>query len=175
MKRLFFALWPDDETRQLINKFNESIKSDGLKKVKSNNLHVTLVFLGNVNAESEIMLIQRVENISVQSFVLHFDRLVFWKKPRILCLSTQLYDSQLIMLVNALKKVVEQCGIKTETRPYKPHITLARKAGKLIDIEVLPIAWKAERFCLVESCSTSDGVLYKVLKSWDFNREAVQE
>jgi 2'-5' RNA ligase len=169
MKRLFFALWPDDETRQLINKFNQSIKSEGLKKVNPDNLHVTLVFLGNINAEVEVILRQSIEKISVQPFVLHFDQLDFWQKPRILCISTRSYDSQLSILVNAIKKKVELCGIKTEDRPYKPHITLARKARKVIDIAILPIEWKAESFCLVESCSTSNGVQYQVLQRWNFN------
>ncbi len=169
MKRLFFALWPDDETRQLINKFNQSINSEGLKKVNPDNLHVTLIFLGNINAEPEVILRQSVEKISVQPFVLHFERLDFWQKPRILCLSTRSYDPQLSMLVDAIKKKVEQCGIKTEDRPYQPHITLARKACKLIDIGIPSIDWKAESFCLVESCSTSNGVQYQVLQRWVFD------
>ncbi len=168
MKRLFFALWPDDETRKRIDRFNQSIKSGGLKKVKRNNLHVTLVFLGNVDAELEVMIRRRVENIRVNPFVLHFNRLDFWRKPQILCLSTQQQDSQLLMLVNALKNTVEQCGIKTEERCYQPHITLARKAHKRIDIDVLSMEWQAQSFCLVESCSTMEGVHYQVLQHWDF-------
>ena len=169
MKKLFFALWPNDETRKQITKFNQSIKSAGLKQVKPGNLHVTLVFLGNVDAESEVMIRERVEHIIVQPFVLHFDQLDFWRKPRILCLSTQQYDPQLLVLVNALKSMVEQCGIKTEERSYKPHITLARKAHELIEIDVLPIEWQARAFCLVQSSSTTNGVHYQVLQRWNFN------
>ena len=167
MKRLFFALWPDDETRKRIDRFNRSITSGRLKKLKRDNLHITLVFLGNVDAESEAMIRQSAENISVQSFVIHFDQLVFWRKPRILCLSAEKHDPQLLMLVDALKSAVELCGFKTEERPYQPHITLARKAVRPVEVEVQPIAWRAQSFCLVESCSTPDGVHYQVLQSWD--------
>lgn len=169
MKRLFFALWPDEKTRQLINTFNQSIQSQGLKKVKPDNLHVTLVFLGNVDDGAEALIRQGVGNIKVQPFVIRFDNLSYWKKPKILCVSTQHYDPQLFVLVDALNSIVGQCGIKIEKRRYQPHITLARKAGKLIDINVPPIEWQAEDFCLVQSSSTVNGVDYQVLQRWSFN------
>jgi len=73
-----------------------------------------------IDTESELMLRQSVSDIKVESFELHFDQLAFWSKPRILCLLTQHYDKQLLMLFNKLKRKVEQCGIKTEERPYIP-------------------------------------------------------
>jgi len=169
MKRLFFALWPSDKVRKQIDSFNCSIPSAHLKKVKSDNLHVTLVFLGNVDVESELMLRQSVSDIKAEPLELYFDQLAFWSKPRILCLLTQHYDKQLLMLFNELKRKVEKCGIKIEERPYKPHITLARKASKLIDAKSFSIEWPVQSFCLVESCSTADGVHYQVLQRWCFN------
>lgn len=169
MKRLFFALWPSDETRKQIIRINQSIKSSDLKKVKQENLHVTLVFLGNVDTESEILLRQCVKDVSVQPFVLDFDQLNYWRKPRILCLSTHQVHSQLLILVDTLKCKIKQCGIKTDERPYKPHITLARKARKQVDVDTLSIKWPAQAFCLVESCSTPEGVHYQVLQRWNFN------
>ena len=168
MKRLFFALWPNNETRKQIDIFNKSIKTDNLKKVQRDNLHITLVFLGNVDIKSEAILRQRVESISIQPFELQFDQLNFWQKPRILCLATQQHDPQLSILFNALKKAAEQCGIKTEKRPYQPHITLARKARTMIKIETPFIEWQAQSFCLVESSSTANGVHYQVLQNWNF-------
>ena len=168
MKRLFFALWPNNETRKKIDKINQSISSAGLKRVKCDNLHVTLVFLGNVDAESETMIRQRMKKISAQPFTIQFDQLSFWRKPRILCLTTQQYDQQLLILVDALKQELEQCGMVMEDRPYKPHITLARKALRLIDMDIKPIKWQAHSFCLVESLSTPDGVHYQVLQRWNF-------
>jgi len=169
MKRLFFALWPSDKVRKQIDSFNCSISSAHLKKVKADNLHVTLVFLGNVDTESELMLRQSVGDIKVEPFELYFDQLGFWPKPRILCLLTQHYDEQLLILFNQLKKKVEQCGIKIEERPYKPHITVARKATRLIDTKAFSIGWPQQSFCLVESCRTADGVHYQVLQRWYFN------
>ncbi|WP_221896434.1 2'-5' RNA ligase family protein [Bathymodiolus japonicus methanotrophic gill symbiont] len=56
MKRLFFALWPSEQTRKQIDNFNQSLKLDGLRKVSSANLHITLLFLGNTDAKIECLL-----------------------------------------------------------------------------------------------------------------------
>lgn len=168
MKRLFFALWPSEQTRKKIDNFNQSLKLDGLRKVNSANLHVTLLFLGNTDVKTERLLREMAENISVRPFELQFDQLGFWQKPKILCLTTQHYDAQLTILVDALNHIVEQCGMRTEVRPYKPHITLVRKVQKPMDINVLPIAWQVNSFCLIESCSTLNGAVYQVLQRWHF-------
>ena len=115
------------------------------------------------------MLRQSVSDIQAEPFDLHFDQPAFWSKPRILCLLMQHCDEQLLMLFNELKHKVEQCGIKTEERPYKPHVTLARKVSKPIDAKAFSIEWPVQSFCLVESRSTVDGVNYQVIQRWNFN------
>ena len=47
--------------------------------------------------------------------------------------------------------------------------TLARKARKRIDTKAISMEWPVQSFCLVESCSTMDGVRYQVLQRWNFN------
>ena len=170
MKRLFFALWPSDQTRKQIQTFNHALKLHNIKLIKADNLHITLIFLGNTNVKSELMLRQKVKDIKVQPFVLHFDQLEFWRKPKVLCLTTQQYDPQLSILVADLKSIVEQCGISIDESLYKPHITLARKARRLINIDVHPMEWQANSFCLLESCSTPEGVHYQVLQRWNFEK-----
>jgi len=154
LKRLFFVLCPPEQVRKQINLLNLSIKGEDLNKLKADNLHVTLLFLGSTPAETEKRIRCAVESIRIQPFALCFNQLAFWKKPGILCLTTQQYDPQLAILVDMLKKLVEQCGISIEDRNYKPHITLARKARELINTEVQSIEWQAGSFCLLESSSS---------------------
>lgn len=168
MKRLFIALWPNQETRKQIDLIKRSIAPAGLKMVKCDDLHITLIFLGNISAESEAMIRQGMQNISAQPFTLYFDQLAFWRKPRVLCLLTEQYDQQLLRLYKALQRELQQCNIAIDDRLYKPHITLARKANKLIDMDVPLVKWRAKSFCLVESISTPEGVHYQVLQRWDF-------
>jgi len=166
MKRLFFALWPDEETRQKVDQLNQQIKGKQLKKCSSDNLHMTLVFLGNTSKETELAIKRSVKQIVTTSFEVIFDQVSFWKKPHVLCLTGSYQPALLLDLVNALKQMAVDCGINVESRPYKAHITLARKAQEEAVIQIAPVRWRALSFALVESVSTNIGVQYKVIKSW---------
>lgn len=167
LKRLFFALWPDQQTTNKIEAFNQTIAVPGIKKVNADNFHVTLLFLGNTNVSSEMKLRKLAGDIRGQSFTVQFDQLEFWRKPKILCLTAPTYDTQLAVLVDSLFAIAKQCNMPTETRVYQPHITLARKACSLNGIKVFPIEWQADSFCLLESLSTTSGVRYQVLQRWE--------
>ena len=166
--RLFFALWPDDQTKLELVRLNKSIAAKGFRPVQPDNIHITLVFLGNVDATSELLIKQSVSGISAKPFVLTFDRLSYWSRPKVLCLTCSQLVDEVEILVAALNREVASCGLQTDTRPYQPHITLARHARYLPDIKFEPIIWRAESFCLVESCSELDGVCYKVRQQWPF-------
>jgi 2'-5' RNA ligase len=166
--RLFFALWPDDETRQALTHLNQSIEVKDSKWVQPHNFHVTLVFLGHVDKDAGLLIKQSVTDITAQPFTLTFDGLSYWSKPKILCLTCQQPAQEATILATSLEAAAANCGLQTDTRPYTPHITLARHARYLPDVQFEPIIWRAEAFCLVESCSKPDGVNYKVLQQWPF-------
>jgi 2'-5' RNA ligase len=166
--RLFFALWPDDPARLKLMSLNQSLEAQGFKSVPSQNLHVTLVFLGLIDAASELLIKHGVTAISAKPFVLTFDQLSYWSKPNVLCLTCLRIPDEIEKLVTALNGEVASCGLQTETRPYRPHITLARHARYLADVEFEPIVWHAKAFCLAQSCSEPDGVNYKVRQQWLF-------
>ena len=155
-------------------RLNRSIEIKGFRPVQPQNIHVTLVFLGNVDAASESLIKHSVASISAEPFVLTFDQLSYWSRPRILCLSCSQLVDEVEELVAALNLEVSSCGLQTDTRPYKPHITLARHAKYLPDIKFEPIVWRAESFCLVESCSEPGGVCYKVKQQWPFIRSTAK-
>ncbi|MDP1665439.1 MAG: RNA 2',3'-cyclic phosphodiesterase [Methylobacter sp.] len=172
--RLFFALWPDDETRQALARLSQANAAQGLKWVRPHNLHVTLVFLGSVDADTELLIKQSVADITAQPFTLNFDRLSYWSKPKILCMTCrQPVPEPATMLASMLETVAANCGLHTDTRPYTPHITLARHVRYLPDMPIEPIVWRAEAFCLLESCSEPDGVCYKVIQQWPFIKPTV--
>ena len=166
--RLFFALWPDDQTRLELVRLNRSIEAKGFRPLQLHNIHVTLVFLGQVDMASELLLKDSVTGISANPFVLKFDQLSYWSKPKVLCLTCSQRIEEVEGLVAALNREVSSCGLQTDTRPYQPHITLARHARYLPDINFDPIIWRADSFCLVESYSEPGGVSYIVRQQWPF-------
>lgn len=145
-----------------------AIEAKGFKPVQPQNVHVTLVFLGHVDAASELLIKHSVTGISARPFALTFDQLCYWSKPKVLYLTCSHTPDELEILVTALAMEVASCGLQTDTRPYQPHITLARHARYLPDITIEPVVWSAESFCLVESCSGPGGVSYKVRQQWPF-------
>lgn len=165
MKRLFFALWPDDKTRAEIHALNQSIEQPGRKLVPEN-LHITLVFLGNVD-EAIAEAVQRdAARIKGSPIRLQFDELDYWKRPRVLCLTCHRQPKNLYALVNALTRMVEAHPVRLDKRHYRAHITLARKAQARPSTIFLPISVYADHFALVESISTELGVRYEVLETW---------
>lgn len=171
MKKLFFALWPDDETRQTLMRLQKSIEAKGIRWVPGQNLHATLVFLGTVDEAAEAAIKQSVGSISIEPFTLTFDRLSYWSRPRVLCLTCRQFGQEVVDLAEALDKAAVDCGLQTDTRPYTPHITLARQAWP-VEQDFAPMTWHAKSFCLMESCSESGGVYYKVLQQWPLAKTA---
>jgi 2'-5' RNA ligase len=169
--RLFFALWPDDETRQALARLSRTLGVEPFKWVQPHNLHVTLAFLGQVGSDVGLSVKQSAAAIAVPAFELVFDTLSYWGCPKILCLTCrQAVPDEAMVLAAALMEVALNCGLQIDTRPYIPHITLARKARYLPDAQFEPIIWPAETFCLVESCSGPDGVCYKVIQQWPLSK-----
>lgn len=166
MKRLFFALWPDQKTRSEIDRLNQTIKLDTIRHLKPENLHVTLLFLGNVSDEIAALVQQRAQHIKAQPFSFYFDGIDFWQRPRVLCLTASQQPPELYDLVTQLTDMVADLPLSLIDRPYRAHITLARKAKTSYALEYEPVKWQAEEFVLVESRSDKQGVHYDVLARW---------
>ncbi len=171
MKRLFFALWPDDETRDKVAALSKAIKTGGLKKVNTGNIHVTLVFLGNIDEAQETAIRLGADEITSPPFQIDFDRLTVWRRAGILCLTASEQIQSLMDLVEALKVVARTNDVEVETRSYRAHVTLARKAWRKPEIETETLSWRADSFALVESVSGNEGIQYRVLQSWPLTTE----
>ena len=166
MKRLFFALWPDESTRAACAQLTRQL-SDAGRPVTAANLHVTVLFLGHVNEVQQQAMLLAARQLKPESMRICFDRLAYWKKPAIVCLDASAQtDPNLLSLVDNLKLAASQNGIAVEQRPYVPHVSLLRKAKFLPPLQFEPIIWQSQSFCLVESCSTPGGVEYRLLQRW---------
>jgi 2'-5' RNA ligase len=171
MKRLFFALWPDAATRQLCQQITNSLSKHG-SPVNAMNFHVTLAFLGQVDSQQQIALTQAASRIQFTAMKLSFNRLSYWKKPGIVCLSTDHPDPATSDLAEQLAQIGRLNGLQMDERPFQPHVTLLRKAHSLPRLDFEPIHWQAKRFCLVESYSKPAGVEYRVLEQWRHDANA---
>jgi len=169
--RLFFALWPDEAVRASLARVVETLKQANTAKwVKPEKLHITLAFLGGVN-EDRLPLVGRVaDGVVGQSFELNLDRIEFWPRSGIICLSPAKAPEALKNLANSLNAELGRAGFAMENRPYRAHLTLARKGcpnGVLPQALDSPIRWGVSSFSLIESQIGRAGSPHRVRKRWD--------
>jgi len=172
-RRLFFALWPDTESRSGAAARVAALVPPGQgRPQRPDQLHVTLVFLGQV-AEPSLDSVHAVAaGITGAAFTLILDRLEHWRKPGVLCLTTSAVPAPLASLVEQLRTALATQRLPSESRPYRPHLTLARKLARFEGpAEVEPLPWRAASITLVESRSHREGSRYEPLASWPLDAE----
>lgn len=163
MSRLFFALWPDEATRQDIAGLSELLPSGG-KPVAAANLHITLVYLGSVNETQQEELMAGAGRIECKPFTMSLDQLAWWRKPRIIQASPTETPEALQQLVGSLRQLAAECGFAVDQRPYEAHVTLARKVRSAKDLpQPVPVNWPVDNFCLVRSDTLPEGAQYEVI------------
>lgn len=169
--RLFFALWPDDEIRIQIAENLKRFKIDRNQSrlVTNSNLHLTLHFIGNTSLAEMKCLNRQAGQVNAEPFDLCIDCSGFFKKPKVLWFGCQTVPKTLYDLQKNLGELIARCAYTPESRPYSPHLTVARKINEAPGtLPIEPVRWQVDRFVLVESVSISGGVRYEVVESYLF-------
>jgi 2'-5' RNA ligase len=168
-QRLFFALWPESALQERLAQTAAAIlpRAAG-RRVRAENLHCTLVFLGAVDAAQRLCLEDAASLIRAEPFTLTFDRHGYFRRPQVAWLGCTTTPAALQALVAGLSYGAASCGFPPEQRPYEVHLTVARKLrtdpGRL---PLLPVVWPVQQFALMESVSEPDGVHYRPLRFWN--------
>jgi len=166
-RRLFFALWPDEPTRHaVVRATRRAVRECGGKPTPRSNIHVTLAFLGPVDAE-DLARIVVLEPPPCAPFELVLDRLGYWERSRVLWLAPSEAPAVLRSLERDLWDRLVALGFERERKAYAPHVTLARKA-RGVDDDVGRVVWPVHGIALVESQTGPRHSRYTVLKSWPF-------
>jgi 2'-5' RNA ligase len=168
--RLFFAFWPDDQLAGRLGRIaGWCVHDAGGRKVPTRNLHLTLLFLGEVTATQQEALEETASRLAIPPLTLTLGQVEFWPRAKILCLTgdDDPPDPGLLELVDTLRRSAKIQGLRVEDRPYRPHVTLARKVSRLAEPPRLePVTWALEGLCLVESVPERGRYRYRVLREW---------
>lgn len=173
--RLFFALWPEPAQQVALWQATRSeVERAGGQAVPPENFHVTLVFIGSV-PQSDV---DRIESIAAQvagevgpePAEIGLDLFEHWKKPRIVCLTTQLPASaRASRIAELLRNRLTAAGWAPDPRPLRPHITLARKVSRGGTLEMVPpVHWIFREFALIESQTGPAGSVYRCRARFPF-------
>jgi len=149
--RLFLALWPTPAVRGKLLAWRDAFDwPPGSALVAPEKLHLTLHFIGPVVRER----IDEVGDglaVATGSFELRFGRAELW--PGGIAVLRPLVDPDaLLALHRRLGEALRALDLPTEARPYRPHVTFARKAaGAALRFEPEPLRWRVRSHALVES------------------------
>lgn len=169
--RLFLALWPDDTIRKRIVTRMARYSDLNAKWVKPDNIHLTLAFLGNVQAERVAKMIHVLSSLQFESFNLNVDYIYYVHRSRMLWLTASKPSTSLLTLVNSISQGLEECGFAREKRPFSAHVTLARKVPIKVSCQPTSIIeWPISSYCLVESDTTQDSPVYHIRETWRSKR-----
>jgi len=174
-KRVFFALNPGTEVREALNAVAATeILPRTSRPTAVENLHLTLLFIGKVNQQILSCLLGFAGADMMTPFELTVDRLEGWKRPGILWLGCRELPSPVTELVNNLIQFTKLCGVEPDERPFKAHITVARRVGgdiwSRLPRSIEAISWPINEFVLMESLTNKNGTHYEVLKTWRLGR-----
>jgi len=142
MRRIFIAIKvvPEETLINMISNLKSGLIDDAIKWTSIDNIHVTLVFLGDTEdyITDKIRLMLYEECTGYGKFNIHLKGCGIFRSmsdPRILWTGVQ--DSDKLMSLNVtLQNGLKQLGIRLEDRPYNPHLTLGR-IKHLKDINIL--------------------------------------
>lgn len=177
--RLFTAIPLPSEIEQRLLKMEDENVS-GIKWQSQNNLHLTLVFIGDVDEEKGDRIKYQLQKILIPSFSITVRSVGSFppkRKPRVVWVGIEQCDP-LIRLQQSIKEIVESCDVKPDDRSYVPHITLGkvkdadyaiveRYLAKYRDVFVGTV--DINQFGLFESKLSSSGAVHTCIASYPAN------
>ncbi|MDR2881202.1 MAG: RNA 2',3'-cyclic phosphodiesterase [Azoarcus sp.] len=147
--RLFIALWPDDAVRHSLVDYRDTWHWQGRPaRVRDDKLHITLHFLGNVARVPEL---RAALAVPCAAFDLVLGRPALLSRG-VAVIEPLTVPEELRVLHAALGEALRGLGLPVESRPFRPHITLARHARQVgYPVRSLEIVWRVEGYVLMES------------------------
>jgi len=135
--------------------------------MRRDNLHLTLVFLGDVARDNIPQLTAIAAQQRAIAFDLEFGAIRYWQHNRIVWAAPQAVPPPLSGFVAALESALSEAGFDFDHRPYVPHVTLIRDARPPLALPALRFDWPVRDFVLVEAVRDERGAAYRVLARWD--------
>jgi 2'-5' RNA ligase len=167
--RLFFALWPADELRTALAPRIRALQPVGVgRPQRPDQWHVTLEFLGPVPASRLAAARDAAGQVREGPCTIAFNAVEFWRRPEVLTLVARVLPPPLGGLVTQLRTALAAHGFEPESRPFRAHLTLARKVTHpLTPVAFEPLLWPVADFSLVESITDRTGSVYTPLATWN--------
>lgn len=165
--RLFVAITFPEATKDRLEAGIRALRKQGIRAswTRRENLHLTLAFLGELDSPEGA--IAAMEQVQAAPFPLEFAPSGRFRRREgdILWLGIQPKE-ELMHLQKQLYHGLKAQGISLESRPYRPHLTLARRLREhegCVFPEPLPADVRVSEIVLMRSERTARGMQYTPL------------
>ncbi len=177
--RSFVAVKIPEEIRYRIPELTKTIKIDGVKWVKPENIHLTLKFLGEVN-ENRLQEVKEALENTVRKFsefkinLKDIGAFPSMNRPSVIWIGVDKGKQEVISIINELEISFSKIGFEKETRKPHPHITIGRvkkaRSGKLeVRSETWDMGcemWDVKEIYLIQSELRPEGPIYTDVESY---------
>ncbi|WP_037602388.1 RNA 2',3'-cyclic phosphodiesterase [Streptacidiphilus rugosus] len=183
--RLFLAVLPPESAVQELDAAVRPLRmlpqGTGLRWTGLESWHLTLAFLGHVDAEQLAALEPRLAHIA-HEHAAHRLRLAGAGRfgDRALWVGVSGDTLALRKLAEAAADAARRSGIGVDERPFRAHLTLARSGTARADLKALAGAladfqgeeWTAGTLCLMRSYLGAGPAHYEVVGEWPLTPES---
>ncbi|WP_170132396.1 2'-5' RNA ligase family protein [Acidiferrobacter thiooxydans] len=162
---MFFALWPGRDVRARLAA--QAAESAG-RPVAADGYHMTLAFVGAVEADVRCVLEAGAAGVSEEAFVCVLDEMAWLGAGDIAALAPSHPPPPLLRLAERLQRVVAVATGQVPAHRYRPHVTLARLGARdprWSPPPAEPVRWAVADYVLCRSRREPPGI-YDVLARW---------
>jgi RNA 2',3'-cyclic 3'-phosphodiesterase len=147
--RLFFALWPSQETARALGRWAQALEGRHSPQEK---IHMTLAYLGEADAQKAASAGRRVQ---AAPFRMTLEEASYWSHNKIVWVGPRQVPAEMTSLVRALQLELYKESFILERRPFAAHVTLLRKAPAQ-PLPALPaLEWPVKELALVRTSGGS--------------------
>jgi len=175
-QRLFVAILLSPEQLAVLGQYSNSYQQKNIAWTKTENLHLTVHFLGEVETAKIDSLLADLEIVArqVEPFVLDFNQVIFGPPERIPKMIWAVFHghNEFQKLATLIYRETKKHLFDVQEPKFLPHVTLARFKG-FIDVsrlELKPVAINnltVNSFVLMASELTPSGPIYTPVKSFN--------
>jgi len=158
--RIFIAIRFTDAFKQPLLNAQKALRQNGVKGefTRPENLHLTLVFIGETNRVDDIKA--AVNAINFEAFEIKTGKLgSFTNRNKILWVGVD-GETQLKTIATELRKNLDERGIEYSPREFQPHITLVRSASDISDIDIERASMTVKQISVMKSDFISGKPVY---------------
>lgn len=195
--RLFFAVMLPEEVQLAVSvrqkEYRTLLGESGIRWTPPEKWHITLKFLGETPEEQGVGATAAAERVceTQTPFVLAMGKIGAFptlQQPQVVWLGADAGAEALNGLATVLDRALTAQGFPSETRPFHPHLTLARLEGSAVRTaaSVLPtlaeadhasavptsvrssIRFTVDRFALMQSVPHLSGSIYRLIRTFVF-------